>query len=115
MSSAAIFDLNQSHAAVAFASLICSIWAAVAAVSSLLEDNHLLLVTNGCLCQSCRMFRNRHRSSNIRAHLLAVLCVVPAEGIVGGFIRSASLIGVLGFVLIALGAYRGAERALRRE
>jgi hypothetical protein len=62
-----------------------------------------------------RRRRRRERKASALATLLAALFTIPAEGLVGGFVRPASVTGVLVFVLIALTSYRAALRVLRRE
>jgi len=115
MSNAVIFDPSQSRYAMAGAALLCSMWVVGAGLVAMVEDHRLLVLTHRCRCNRCSWFRHRHRKNHLWVTMLAVLGVVPAEGLLGGFTRAASPIGVLGFVLIAVGAYAVAGRVLGRK
>src|ERR1035441_7070706 len=72
-SSAAIFDPNQSYSAAAAAALICSIWVLAAAVSALLEDQHLQQLQPGRQTR-CGLLRVVAEARAVRSVHESLLC-----------------------------------------
>ena len=117
-SSVLIFDPKQAVYTEAATLLICLVGIAAVwffSAYKLWRDYPYLGGSRICRCRTCDPVWWHRRMIDNAVPVLASLWILVIESCVGGFVRPASPIGLCLFVLIALAAWWGAGRALRRK